>query len=326
MLSLAKTLGGVFARNSRAAPSIPYLPHVAPAPATVFEELQSLTGLHDVKREVKRFADTVQAAHHRRRHGIISEPPSLHFVLTGNPGTGKTTIARILGRIMRHYGLLASGHTIEAERSNVVGEYIGQTAIKTGELIQSARDGVLFIDEAYTLAQGGERDFGKEAINTLLKQMEDLRTELSVIVAGYSEQMQTFIQSNPGLASRFTRYIDFPDYSPEELDEILCRLIYGEGFRFADPPARATALILCHRLYDTRDTRCGNARDIRTLWEKIREANATHIAPITRPTKAQVTQITIDDMINGYFAFCGHEQEGERIMADVCERLRKWGC
>ena len=188
-----------------------------------YKELDELIGLEDVKEEVRSLANFVKVQKMRQEKGLKTPKMSYHLVFTGSPGTGKTTVARIVARIYKDLGILKRGHTVETDRSGLVAEYMGQTAIKTNALVDSALNGVLFIDEAYALVpdasySGG--DYGQEAISTLLKRMEDDRDRLVVIIAGYPKEMQRFIDSNPGLKSRFNRYINFPDYTAEELYRI----------------------------------------------------------------------------------------------------------
>ena len=187
-----------------------------------YKELDDLIGLGQVKNEVRTLANFVKVQKQREKQGLKVPKMSYHLVFTGSPGTGKTTVARIVARIYKDLGILKSGHTVETDRSGLVAKYMGQTALKTNEIVDSALNGVLFIDEAYALVpeDGNGSDYGQEAISTLLKRMEDDRDRLVVIIAGYQKEMKRFIDSNPGLQSRFNRYIDFPDYSDEELTDI----------------------------------------------------------------------------------------------------------
>jgi SpoVK/Ycf46/Vps4 family AAA+-type ATPase len=200
-------------------------------------------------------------------------------VFTGNPGTGKTTVARMIGRIYAALGLLSLGHVIEVDRSGLVGQYIGSTAPKTLEKIQNAMDGILFIDEAYSLASQSTvgNDFGKESIDTLLKQMEDQRERLAVIVAGYSEPMQSFIKANPGLESRFTRYIHFDDFSPDELFQIFDRLRVIDGFNLHQEACQQVKVTFAY-LHDRKDENFGNGRVVRNFFDKVKEAQAERLS------------------------------------------------
>ena len=213
----------------------------------------------------------------RASQGLKCSPVSYHCVFTGNPGTGKTTAARILADIFKENGVLQKGHLIETDRAGLVAEYVGQTAIKTNNIINSALDGVLFIDEAYTLISGSKNDFGNEAIATLLKRMEDDRDRLVVVLAGYSDEMKQFISSNPGLESRFTRYIDFPDYTEDELYEIFSAMVNSQGYKI-DILGEAAVKLLIHQRYINKDENFGNARFVRNIFESIMMNQANRLS------------------------------------------------
>lgn len=233
---------------------------------SVLKELDALVGLAPVKEEVRRSANFARVQVMRRQQGLPTVRASLHSVFLGNPGTGKTTVARLMGRIYKSLGLLRRGHVVECDRARVVAEYVGQTAARTDAVIDSALDGILFIDEAYSLVGKGAEDFGQEAIETLLKRMEDDRDRLIVIVAGYTGPMEEFIASNPGLESRFTNYLRFPDYSPEELAEIFHRMAAQSGL-VSTPEVEKKILEMCARLPGERGDHFGNAREMRNLFE-----------------------------------------------------------
>lgn len=259
-------------------------------------ELSSLVGLAQVKEDIESLRNLIKVQALRRQQGLPNTTVSYHCVFTGNPGTGKTTVARIVAGIYKELGLLSKGHLIEVDRSKLVGEYVGQTAPKTNKVIDEALDGVLFIDEAYTLV-GGKNDYGAEAIATLLKRMEDDRDRLVVILAGYTNEIKEFIDSNPGLQSRFNRYIHFEDYSPEELLEIFIRNMKKSGYNIKGD-AYVQLQINIQQATAKRDKKFGNARYVRNLFEKIVQKQANRISRIQNPTKEQLRMITIDDISN----------------------------
>ena len=230
-------------------------------------ELQELTGLERIKEDVSDLIKLVKVQQKRRSMGLPSVPVSLHLVFSGNPGTGKTTVARIIAKIYKQIGVLSKGQLIEVDRASLVAGYVGQTAIKTMEKIKEAKGGVLFIDEAYSLNKEGN-DYGQEAIDTILKAMEDYREDFVVIVAGYKELMERFINSNPGLKSRFNKYIEFDDYNENELVQIFCSMCRKHGYVVTDDAlSKVQEKIKC--MLKNKDENFANARDIRNLFEVI---------------------------------------------------------
>ena len=233
--------------------------------ASVLAELDAMIGLHDVKAQVRRIIAVVQANAERRKAGLMPVNPGLHLVFTGPPGTGKTSVARIVARLYAAAGALPGSNFTEVSRADLIAGYVGQTAIKTREVIDRTRPGVLFIDEAYALTPRVDADYGHEAIATLVKAMEDFRDELAVIVAGYDQPMQEFIASNHGLRSRFRTFIAFPDYSAAELTRIFEQMVAAAGLALADGTLTAAEAVLAHAA-GKRDF--GNARFVRSLFEQ----------------------------------------------------------
>ena len=275
-----------------------------------YKELDELIGLGSVKKEVRSLANFVKFQKQREAQGLKTAKVSFHLVFYGSPGTGKTTVARIVGRIYKDLGVLKKGHTVETDRGGLVAKYMGQTALKTDTVIQQALDGVLFIDEAYSLVpEGGNgQDYGQEAISTLLKRMEDYRDRLVVIIAGYKDEMQRFIDSNPGLQSRFNRYIDFPDYTGMELAEIF--KMYMKKNQYVLAPDAEDYLKECfEHAVAHKDRNFGNARYARNVFEKSIQSQANRLANFPDLNKTQLTELTIDDLKGGFVARTNIGQE-----------------
>ena len=260
------------------------------------QELESLVGLESVKQEVTSLANYIKVQKMRQENGLKAIPVSYHCVFTGNPGTGKTTVARILSGIYKDLGVLKRGTLVETDRSGLVAEYVGQTAVKTNKIIDSALDGILFIDEAYSLADGGSQDYGKEAIATLLKRMEDDRDRLIVILASYTDQIKHFIDSNPGLQSRFNRYVEFPDYSAEELFQIFLSRARKYDYKLSEPAVSTLKQVLADAV-SHKDRNFGNGRFARNLFEKVIEKQAGRLLSTTNVSSESLSTIEPDDIV-----------------------------
>lgn len=260
----------------------------------IIAELNTLVGLTTVKRLIHEIQAYIEIQKRRTREKLAAEPLVLHMIFRGNPGTGKTTVARLIGRLFKEMEVLQKGHIIECERADLVGEYIGHTAQKTREMVKKALGGVLFIDEAYSLARGGEKDFGKEAIDALVKAMEDHKNDLILILAGYKHEMEWFLQTNPGLRSRFPIHIDFPDYSIDELLSIGDSMLKTRQYELA-PEARDAFRFMLQGVLNSHPY-AGNARLVRNMVEKAIRRQAVRLYEKTTSSREELIRILPCDL------------------------------
>ncbi len=271
-------------------------PEPEPSLEELLAELDGLCGLEQVKQDVKSLINLVKVRRLREEADLPVPPMSLHLVFLGNPGTGKTTVARLLARLYHAIGVLPKGQLVEVDRSGLVAGFVGQTALKTQEVIQKAIGGVLFIDEAYALVnQNNGNDFGREAVEVLLKNMEDHRKDLVVIAAGYSQLMEKFIHSNPGLESRFNKYFYFEDYDGGQLFTIFQSMCSKNGYVLT-PEGESLARRELMALYEARDENFGNARDVRNLFEQTVARQSDRVARLEAPTREQLMELRPEDL------------------------------
>ncbi len=279
--------------------------------ADLKKELDSYIGLDKVKEEVKDLINIAAVYKMRQQHNLPNVDMSFHMVFMGNPGTGKTMIARLMAKVYRSLDIISKGHLVEVDRSGLVAGYVGQTALKTSKVIESAVGGVLFIDEAYTLTSKSENDFGFEAVDTILKAMEDKRDDLIVIVAGYDELMEEFIESNPGLRSRFNKYLHFEDYTVDEMMKIFelqCKKSQYKLDKDAEESLRAYLTI------ESVDAGTfGNARGVRNIFEKILTEQANRLASMEKVTAEDLMRITDEDVRRAAFG-------DEIVDAEIAEK------
>ena len=276
-----------------------------------FDELSQLIGLSAAKMEVKEISDFAKVQKARKTRGLPVSEMSYHLVFTGNPGTGKTTVARLVAQIYKELGILSKGHLVEATAKDLVAGYVGQTAIKTGEIIEKALGGVLFIDEAYTLLDKTGQGYGQEAIDTLLKEMEDHRGDFAVIVAGYDDLMKQFIESNPGLKSRFNKFIHFEDYTSEEMMGIFNSLCAKNAYTVTDDASEIIKQYFV-AICESHDESFANARTARNFFENVISKQASRIASKREKTEEILSTITVDDV-----SWCQDSEHEEETLEDI---------
>ena len=288
----------------------------------ILSELNGYIGLDKVKTEVENLVNLVKVQKMRKEHDLPTPKMSLHMVFTGNPGTGKTMIARVMARIYKCLGILSKGQLIEVDRGGLVAGYVGQTATKTQEVIDKALGGVLFIDEAYALTYHKEgNDFGQEAVDTLLKAMEDHRDDLIVIVAGYNGLMEEFIHSNPGLESRFNRFIHFDDYTLEEMMAIFNMRCDQGGYKLSENATDEVETFIKKQNVDP--ITFGNARGVRNLFEQVLVAQCNRVVNLTEVTREALMEITEEDVNAAIAASVDKEKrEEETSLEDLLVSLK----
>lgn len=264
-------------------------------PEEVRLQIEKLVGLSNIKEDIEALMDFVKIQKLRQQHGLSGSTLSLHTAFIGNPGTGKTTVARMMGEYFRALGVLKKGHLVEVSKADLVGQYVGVTAAKTNEVIDKALDGILFIDEAYALAEGGEHDFGKEAINVLVERMDKERHRLAVFMAGYEENMKKFMESNPGLASRITRKFYFKDYTGQELMQIFNMQMERNQYVMGEEEAKLMEQYFTY-LYDIRDNKFGNGRIVRNTLEHLIKCQSDRLAEEENITVDMLKTITLEDI------------------------------
>jgi len=261
----------------------------------ILKEIEALIGLDNIKQLLFEIQAYVEIQKKRKLENLHNEPIVLHMIFKGNPGTGKTTVARYIGKLFKELNVLNKGHIVEIERADLVGEYIGHTAIKTKEQIQKALGGVLFIDEAYSLARGGEKDFGKEAIDVIVKAMEDYKDQIIFILAGYKEEMEWFLKCNPGLRSRFPIHIEFPDYSINELVKIAELMLKNREYILTKDAKIILKNKIQEKLFYAHE-HSGNARMVRNIIEKAIRLQAVRLIERKNITREDLLLITIEDI------------------------------
>ncbi|MFD2212759.1 stage V sporulation protein K [Metabacillus endolithicus] len=261
------------------------------------EEMGSLVGMNEMKRMIKEIYAWIFINKKREEQGLKVGKQALHMMFKGNPGTGKTTVARLVGKLFFQMNVLSKGHLIEAERADLVGEYIGHTAQKTRDLIKKALGGILFIDEAYSLARGGEKDFGKEAIDTLVKHMEDKQHDFVLILAGYPREMENFLSLNPGLLSRFPLVVDFPDYSVDDLMDISELMMTEREYRFHQDAEIKLKEHLMAVKTETHPSKFSNGRYVRNIIEKSIRSQAMRLLLTDRYNREDLLTIKSQDLV-----------------------------